>query len=103
MQELAHREPGIAFTHIFPGTVSTPSMHAINWPLRMLLYASVWFWPETAENCAEYMLYALIEGREGASFRNQTADDIGFVNYNGTEESETKLWEHTAQLTGHGN
>jgi hypothetical protein len=48
------------------------------------------------------MLYALIEGREGASFRNETADDIGFVRYHGTKESEAKLWEHTVQLIGPG-
>jgi hypothetical protein len=66
----------------------------------LFLYTLAWFRPETAENCAEYMLYALIEGREGVSFRNEIADDIGFVRYHGTKESEAKLWEHTVQLIG---
>ncbi|KAF8335163.1 hypothetical protein F5887DRAFT_983681 [Amanita rubescens] len=98
MAEFARKEPRISFTHINPGMVDTPTLRAFHWTLRTFLYFLAWFWPETAENCAEYMLYALIEGREGVSFRNEIADDIGFVRYRGTEESETKLWEHTVQL-----
>ncbi|KAF8338531.1 hypothetical protein F5887DRAFT_982700 [Amanita rubescens] len=97
--EFARKEPRIAFTHIYPGVVDTPTLRATHWILRTLMYLfTCKFRLETAENCAEYMLYALIEGREGASFRNEIADDIGFVSYRGTEESETKLWEHTVQL-----
>lgn len=46
------------------------------------------------------MLYALIEGGEGVNFWNEKANDIGFVRYYGTNESEMKLWEHTTQLIG---
>ncbi|KAK2462591.1 hypothetical protein APHAL10511_005324 [Amanita phalloides] len=100
VMEFARREPDIAFTHIYPGVVRTNAFH---WSLRLLMVALTpltWLLIQTPENCAEYMFYGLLEGRKGPNFRNEKADDIGFVNYHGSEASQLKLWEHTMKATG---
>lgn len=41
------------------------------------------------------MTYALLHAKPGFWRFNNHGDDIGRLNYDGTEEQRKKLWEHT--------
>ncbi|CCM05853.1 uncharacterized protein FIBRA_08089 [Fibroporia radiculosa] len=72
IESFAEREPGVSFTHVFPGIVRTPMLG------RLL----------------EVLLYPI---GDGASRRNNKGDDMGKKRYYGSDESRKRLWEHTVQ------
>lgn len=90
VQSFAKLEPRASFVHAFPGLVRTPLMGQLG---KLVLYpVSV-----APDVCAEYMLYALLQSPPGASRRDNHGDDMGKKRYYGTDESGTRLWEHTVE------
>lgn len=102
MQSLAEREPGIAFTHIYPGIVRTPLFHfggnsLLMKPIHAVLGTLLVPFSVTPAVCAEHMLWALLDGQKGAYRRDCLGDDIGQKGYYGNEEARARVWEHTEQ------
>jgi hypothetical protein len=101
MQEFSIREKGIAFTHIYPGMVWTPGFEAVVNHWTLLLFKPLFKWAATkADDCAEWMLYGLYDGKEGYFRRNQHGDNIGMKYYEGSPEVRKAIWEHSVVDTG---
>ncbi|KAK7012643.1 hypothetical protein R3P38DRAFT_2549638 [Favolaschia claudopus] len=96
LQEFALRDPAISFTHIHPGFVNTPLYDSSHWAMRLVrpLVRMTAIFPAV---CAEYMLFALLNGEPGFSRRDDKGDVMGKSAYVATEEERKALWEHTAQ------
>ncbi|KZT69119.1 NAD(P)-binding protein [Daedalea quercina L-15889] len=90
-QSLALRVPGATFTHIYPGAVSTPLFPRWTRPLADLLATSI-------DDCGEYMLYALLNGGEGAQRKGEHGDDLGPESYHGGDEVRDRVWTHTMEV-----
>ena len=93
------QNPGISFVHIYPGVVRTPLLqtsHPVLRYLNPLTYALLYPFSVSPEDCAEYMLYGLLQTEKGKfSRRDASGDDIGRSRYYGTEEERKAVWEHT--------
>jgi hypothetical protein len=101
MQYFASKNPSIAFTHIFPGSVNTPAFKTaldFGWIFAPLTWILVGIFgrfsvppvhfnscftvkldtnPITQEFCAEHMLHALFDGEKGVFLRNDTGILLG--------------------------
>ena len=66
-------------------------------PVNALLSTLAIPFSVSPEVCAEYMIWALLNGEKGAFRRNDKGDDIGTKNYYGSDEARAKVWEHTEQ------
>jgi len=102
MEEFAARYRDMAFTHIYPGLVRTPMSSFKHWslrPLNPLIRVALRPFSHSQDECAELMLYALLDGKKGAFRRDENGDDIGMTSYYGDEEARKKLWEHTIAIT----
>jgi hypothetical protein len=53
----------------------------------------------SSDDCAEMMLFALLNGQKGVFRRDKNGDDIGKTSYYGSEEARKKLWDHTVVIT----
>ncbi|KAH9892461.1 hypothetical protein C8Q73DRAFT_746333 [Cubamyces lactineus] len=99
MESYLEQNPGISFVHIYPGVVRTPLLQTSHPVLRYLnpiSYALLYPFSVAPEDCAEYMLYGLLQTEKGKfSRRNASGDDIGKSRYFGTEEERKAVWEHT--------
>ncbi|KAJ7473384.1 hypothetical protein FB451DRAFT_291959 [Mycena latifolia] len=82
----AAQHPRIAFMHIHPGMVRTPQFNGgidIGWALRPLAWALhglvAFFGAVPQDDCAEYMLYALLDPAHphGAALRHRRGDLLG--------------------------
>jgi hypothetical protein len=84
--------------HIYPGIVDTPAGPLV-WPivrlLRPVLKHLIW----TPEDCAENMMYALLnpEFAKGPYWLGQRADKKALGN-NINEDIAQKVWEHTIEV-----
>jgi len=68
-QEFAARYPDMAFTHIYPALIRTPMSLFKHWslrPLNPLLRVALRPFSHSQDECAELMLYALLDGTKGA-------------------------------------
>ncbi|KAF9026822.1 NAD(P)-binding protein [Hymenopellis radicata] len=106
VEEFAKQNPGIGFMHIYPGFVDTPAIDDIFtwWPMRLLaplVWLQMYFFGVSAEECAEYMLYALLDkSKEGGwSRRDNHGNDIGSQYYSISEEDKKAVWEHSVVET----
>lgn len=103
LQSFAAQHPDMAFTHIFPGIVRTPLIQAKHWALRPfnpLIYALAYPFTVSADECAEYMLHALLEGEKGSHRRGAKGELLEEgPGYFSTEEARQKLWDHTVEVT----
>jgi NAD(P)-dependent dehydrogenase (short-subunit alcohol dehydrogenase family) len=102
IQEFARREQGIAFTHIFPGMVLTGQFNYSNRYLKLFSFIIdplLKLLLESEANCAQYMWYGLIEGKEGFFRRNEKGDNIGTKNYPADPRVRTAIWDYSAQVT----
>ncbi|OSX61253.1 hypothetical protein POSPLADRAFT_1058172 [Postia placenta MAD-698-R-SB12] len=90
IEAFAEREPGIAFTHAFPGIVRTPMMGRL---FQTLLYPIA----TAPDVCAEHLLYALLAADPGASRWDNKGNNMGKTRYYGSDEARQRLWEHTEQ------
>lgn len=100
--EYAKREPEIAFTHIYPGTVDTPALRPSSWLLTILmlpLRPLLWLISTRPEDCAEYMLFALLNAEKGMNRRNANGDDIGTKGFPKAADGQERVWDHSVQLT----
>ncbi|KAK0211343.1 hypothetical protein DFS33DRAFT_1298976 [Desarmillaria ectypa] len=102
VEEFAKRNPGISFTHIYPGLVNTPGTRPTHWALRLfspLIRLLVWLAAISPEESAEYMLFALLDGGKGFFHRGPKGDDLGMKGYSFTEEEKKALWDHSVEIT----
>lgn len=92
----------MAFTHIFPGFVRTSIIRGqggdlslrLLYPLTLgLSYAA----GVSADECAEYMLYALYSEEKGAFKKGRHGEDVTVKPY--ANEARQKVWEHTVAVT----
>ncbi|KAF9563327.1 hypothetical protein CPC08DRAFT_632866, partial [Agrocybe pediades] len=98
LQEFAEREPGIAFTHSHPGQVDTGMLVFTNPILKGLMFLLcplIWIITMTSEECAERMLFALLDAKEGMHRRNQYGDDIGMKAFPQSPGAQKASWEHS--------
>ncbi|KAI0355603.1 NAD(P)-binding protein [Trametes cingulata] len=98
MESFAEENPGISFIHIHPGLVRTPLLqitHPILRILNPLAYALAYPFSTSPEDCAEHMLYGLLQSGPGVSRRDPKGDDMGKKGWHGTEEEKKALWDHT--------
>ncbi|ESK92763.1 NAD(P)-binding protein [Moniliophthora roreri MCA 2997] len=102
-EEISARNPSIGITHIHPGFVRTSMVNGIldnfkRWyllPLYPLLSLVVWSLTKTPEDSAEYMIYALLNGKEGFFRRNAMGEDLGKVDH-GVDKN--KFYEHSVEV-----
>ncbi|KAH9477951.1 Oxidoreductase [Psilocybe cubensis] len=101
--EFSRQNPDISFTHIHPGVVYTGTIsnqHLATKILVIPLRPLLWLLTTPRQDCAEYMLYAMLYANKGMNRRNKTGDDIGMLKFPQAENAQTLLWEHTALVTG---
>ncbi|TFY67955.1 hypothetical protein EVJ58_g1302 [Rhodofomes roseus] len=92
VESLAALAPEVTFTHICPGTVSTPLFPGWVRPLADLLLTSI-------DDCGEFMLHALLMSRGGGAMRmGEHADDVGLQGYFGGDEVRERVWAHTMEV-----
>ncbi|TDL25333.1 NAD(P)-binding protein [Rickenella mellea] len=102
VEEFGARNPSIAFTHIYPGVVRTPIFGRMHWTMALLspiLMGVLYPFTVSSADCAEYMLYALLNGDKGAFRKDNHAEDLGEKGYYVTDEARKAVWEHTLALT----
>ncbi|TDL25332.1 NAD(P)-binding protein [Rickenella mellea] len=102
VEEFGARNPSIAFTHIAPGFVRTPSFSRLHWSMALLspiLMGIMYPFSVSSDDCAEYMLYALLNGDKGAFRKDNHAENVGEKGYYVTDEARKAVWEHTLALT----
>ncbi|KAI0645565.1 hypothetical protein C8Q79DRAFT_1070870 [Trametes meyenii] len=98
MESYAEQNPGLSFIHIHPGVVRTnilTTSHPVLRVLNPLIYALTYPISVSPEDCAEHILYGLLQSGPGVSRRNRNGDDIGKERFYGTEEEKKAVWEHT--------
>jgi hypothetical protein len=101
-QAFSAQNPDMAFTHVHPGAVRTPlamPSQPIFRPVSMLMYGIMYPFSLSPDECAEFMLHALIDGENGVFRRGSKGQDIGKTRYFGSEDARKKLWEHTIEAT----
>lgn len=67
--------------------------------LSPLIRLHLWFAGVSAEECAEYMLYALLDGKDGWYRRDDHGEDIGSLYYNIPQDDKIALWKHSEEVT----
>ncbi|KAF9002962.1 hypothetical protein BDQ17DRAFT_1425491 [Cyathus striatus] len=112
IEEYALRNPGILFTHSYPGAVRTNLLRASDSALlRFGSMLSPLLYPFTVsqEECAENMWSGLHScdvnkpgstGIHGAYRIGNKGEDIGVKGYFGSAEKRKLVWEFTAKETG---
>ncbi|THG96996.1 hypothetical protein EW026_g4937 [Hermanssonia centrifuga] len=100
----AEKHPDMAFTHIAPGVVRTPlaAGQSNDWILKAfspLTTALGYVIGISPDDSGEYLWHGLYSGDKGAFRRNSSGEDVGDKRLHSTEESKTKLWEHTLEET----
>ena len=91
LQVLAARAPGVTFAHACPGTVDTPLFPWWIRPLTRFMFTS-------PVDAGEYMLYALLNGGEGAQRKSPHGDDLPPESYYGGDDVREKVWSHTMEV-----
>jgi len=102
LEAFAARHPDMAFTHAFPGLVRTNMTKFGHWalkPFNPLVQVAITPFSTSQGDCAELMLFSLLDGKKGVYRRDEKGDEIGMKAYYGTEEGRIKLWEHTVEVT----
>ena len=125
VQAYASRNPRIAFTHIHPGAVDTGVYHfqnpVLNFVVRGLGWPVLRMVTTRPQDCAEWMVYSLLEGaraakpqgeggEEGGETRGSAnggeggssmfrrgphGDDIGMENFPAaSDEEKEEFWNH---------
>ncbi|KAH9485709.1 Oxidoreductase [Psilocybe cubensis] len=100
VESFQQQNPGIIFSHSFPGAVLTNIMSSAHMPwLRAVApVANLIAKPFTVtqNQCAEYLWSGLLNG---TSRIGKKGEDIGKTGYYGNDELRQKLWEHTEEVT----
>ncbi|KAJ6555037.1 NAD-P-binding protein [Mycena vulgaris] len=98
MEKFATDNPGVQFTHAFPGLVRTPMMNPKHWalkPFSPLISIAAYPFTVKPEVCAEYQLSALFDSKAGFTRRGAQGDDIGYKP--ASREAVSRLWDHTVE------
>ncbi|KAJ6514158.1 NAD-P-binding protein [Mycena vulgaris] len=103
VEELAARNPDIAFTHTFPGFVNTPLFNFEHWAARLmspLIKLAVYFMAKSEADAAEYQLYGLLSETEGAHRRGEYGDEIKEAPAygRGSNDASRLVWKHTEEI-----
>ncbi|KAJ7485945.1 NAD(P)-binding protein, partial [Mycena latifolia] len=103
VEELAARNPDVAFTRAFPGLVDTPLFHFKHWAARALTPAiklGLYFLAKSEADAGEYQLYGLLSATPGAHHRGEYGDVLDKVPVYGRRSSETSrlVWAHTEEV-----
>ncbi|KAH9485721.1 Oxidoreductase [Psilocybe cubensis] len=97
------RNPGIVFSHVFPGGVSTNLMNSARtpWMRAVAPVANALAKPflVTQDQCAEYLWSGLLNTTIGAYRMGRKGEDLGKKGYYGNKELTQKLWEHSKDAT----
>ncbi|KAK0495960.1 NAD-P-binding protein [Armillaria luteobubalina] len=98
VEEYAKRNQGIVFTHIWPGAVNTAGLLRLLSPLVDFIIRRFMTAPE---ECAEHMLFALLEGKEGFYLRDYkgNAYQIPSKWYSFSDEQRQAVWIHSVEVT----
>ncbi|KAG7448462.1 uncharacterized protein BT62DRAFT_707576 [Guyanagaster necrorhizus] len=105
VEEYAKRNPAIEFTHIRPGFVNTPGNHNYTlWLLRLfspLVDFIIRRFMTSPEECAECMLFALIEGNERFYLRDYKGNpcQLPSKKYSFSDEQKQAVWNHSVEVT----
>ena len=67
--------------------------------LKPLIRVIMYFMGETAEEAAEYMLYGLLNAKDGWYRKDEHGDDRGTSKFGHTEEEKLALWNHSCSIT----
>ncbi|KAF8816816.1 NAD(P)-binding protein [Phlegmacium glaucopus] len=100
--EFARRDPEIAFTHVYPGSVNTGILNFNNPILDFIVFLLrplIWLIGMTPEESGEYMLFGLLDAEKGMYRRNASGDDIGLTRFPQAQDAQRLLWEHTVEAT----
>ncbi|KAJ7183414.1 NAD-P-binding protein [Mycena filopes] len=103
IEEFATRNPGIAFTHTYPGFVDTPLFAPKHWAERLLVPLTrvlLFFVAKSPADAGEYQLYGLLQVKAGAHRRGQYGDEIPVppVYGYGPSEAARAVWAHTEKI-----
>ncbi|KAJ3504646.1 hypothetical protein NLJ89_g7828 [Agrocybe chaxingu] len=90
--------PGFVDTGMFSS--SNPILKFIKFLFRPILRLIL----TTPQDCAEYVLHALLDADKGMYRRNSPGDDVGMTKFpqaDGVEkeEAQRRLWEHSLEVT----
>ncbi|RPD57585.1 NAD(P)-binding protein [Lentinus tigrinus ALCF2SS1-7] len=103
MQSFSEQNPDIAFIHTDPGVVrDTQLLARVNWAMRLvgpLIMGLFRPWSVSADECAEYTLYALFQSEKGACRRSSSGDDIGKSPLYEADDIRRRVWDHTKEET----
>lgn len=89
--------------HAYPGIVKTPLFHDLPWYARFGASAIAALMATSAEDCADYMLHALLVEdvkpyqAGGAYFADNKGDPVKGKTI-ATQEQQDKVWNHTLQI-----
>ncbi|CCM05845.1 uncharacterized protein FIBRA_08081 [Fibroporia radiculosa] len=89
-ESFAEQQPDLSFIHIHPGVVRTPLLGSL---VAFVLYPFM----TPASDCAEYMLYGLLDAGPGVHRRDNKGDNMGQKRYYGSDEARRRLWDHTVE------
>jgi len=101
IESFGERLPRTSIIHIHPGGVRTPLLELkkpVLRPLNPLIKAVVYPITNSAEECAQYMWWAVFNGGGVPSRRDSKGDSIGTKGYFVTTEGKERLWEHTMEI-----
>ncbi|KDR73330.1 hypothetical protein GALMADRAFT_730089 [Galerina marginata CBS 339.88] len=102
VSEFASQNPEIAFTHIYPGSVYTGTISNKSIITRILvipILPLLWLLTTPQADCAEYMLFALLNAKKGMNRFDQKGDDIGLKKFPLAEGAQKMLWDHSLEAT----
>ncbi|KAK0203654.1 hypothetical protein DFS33DRAFT_1374106 [Desarmillaria ectypa] len=90
--EYAKHNPDIVFTHIWPDVVNTAGVNNYS------------HWLFASEECAVYMLFALLEGTEGFYLRDHKGNtcQLPSKRYSFSDEQKQAVWDHSVEVTRGG-
>ncbi|KAF9460994.1 hypothetical protein BDZ94DRAFT_1264643 [Collybia nuda] len=104
LEEFAVRNPGINFSHAYPGAVRTGLLSSSETPLlraaSYIIPALTYPFTTSQVDAGEYLLHGMLNTSKGAFSRiGSRGEDIGMSRYFGSEEARRRLWEHTVKAT----
>ncbi|KAF7341503.1 Oxidoreductase andH [Mycena venus] len=100
IEELAARNPTIAFTHTHPGLVKTSLFDFPNVAVRLLVKPVLWLVAKSEADAREYHLHGLLNAKAGASRRDEHGEEMNKEPAYGRGESEAsrRVWAQTEEV-----
>ena len=102
LQKFAALNPGITFSHGYPGVVNTGIMATSDSALlRAGSFIVKGFSPlmTSPRDAGDYLLHGLLSTQENFVRIGSRGEDLGMKRWFGSDEAVEKLWEHTVEST----